>query len=110
MNPKTFKSAQEFFKIQTKLTTLNQRKQQLTTQLASTTKALEELSKTNEEKVFKIISNILIQKDVKDVIQELEEKKRSFTLQLKKLEAEHTAAKEELAKWRRMKEAMNAEV
>jgi chaperonin cofactor prefoldin len=79
------KIVQEFYKTQAELTLLDQQKKTLESQLTLTTKALEELPKISGKKVYKVINNVLIQRDAVDVIRELNEKKVKLSSQLASL-------------------------
>ncbi len=61
-------------------------KQQYQVQIEVIKASLEELKETKEEKVMKIIGNILVNKKVSEMKKELEEQKESFGLRLKTLE------------------------
>ncbi len=76
----------EFEKQRQLLMNISLQKQQLQASLSGAEQSLKELSNTKEEKVFKIIGNILIQKDTKEVAKELEESKESTSLRLKTVE------------------------
>lgn len=78
----------ELYMLQTKLNVLNKKKKMISSQISTTEKALVELHKTDEAKVFKIIGNILVKKDVDIVINELDEKKALMASELKKVETE----------------------
>ena len=69
------KYTKELYMLQTKLTVLDKKRKMIASQISTTQKALDELNNTIETKVYKIIGNILIQKDVDTVINELKEKK-----------------------------------
>ena len=80
------KFIQDFYKIQSELALLSKQKKRVESQLTLTTKALEELPKISDKKVYKIINNVLIQKNTVDVIGELNEKKVKLSSQLTSLE------------------------
>jgi prefoldin beta subunit len=61
-------------------------KQQATLQLELTNSSLEELSKTKEKTVYKVVGNVLFPKDSKEMEKELKERKESTELRLKTLE------------------------
>ena len=61
-------------------------KQQIAFQLEMINASLEEMSKTNEKTVYKVVGNVLFPKDIKDMEKELKEKKESTDLRLKTLE------------------------
>jgi prefoldin beta subunit len=62
---------------------LSQQKQQIQIQIEVIKASLEELKETKEEKVMKIIGNILVSKSTEDMKKELEEQQESFDLRLK---------------------------
>lgn len=80
------KYTKELYMLQTKLTVLDKKRKMIASQISTTQKALDELNNTIETKVYKIIGNILIQKDVDTVINELKEKKEMMESELKETE------------------------
>lgn len=76
------------FKLQAELNILNEQRKQLTAQIEVTEKALEELPKITEEKVFKVINGVLIQKETKQVIDELKNKHKRMTEKLASVESD----------------------
>jgi chaperonin cofactor prefoldin len=76
----------ELYVLQTQLMTFDKKKKIILSQISTTEKALDELDKTSEEKVYKIIGNILVKKEVNIVINELIEKKESMLTDLNKIE------------------------
>ncbi len=78
----------DFYKMQADLTAISSKKRQLSLQLASTKHALQELDKTEEEKVYQIISNIMFHKNVKEVKEELDVKKEQLSVQIASLQSE----------------------
>jgi chaperonin cofactor prefoldin len=76
----------ELYVLQTQLMTFDKKKKIILSQISTTEKALDELNKTSEEKVYKIIGNILVKKEVNIVINELIEKKESMLTDLNKIE------------------------
>jgi chaperonin cofactor prefoldin len=76
----------ELYVLQTQLMTFDKKKKIILSQISTTDKALDELNKTSEEKVYKIIGNILVKKEVNIVINELIEKKESMLTDLNKIE------------------------
>ncbi len=76
----------EFEKNRQMLYTISTQKQQSSMQLEMVKASLEELGKTKEEKVLKAVGNILVQKETKEVIKELEEKEESIGLRVKTLQ------------------------
>lgn len=76
----------EFERQRQSLVTISMQKQQLENSLSGITKTLEELENTKEEKVYKAVGNILILRDRKEVVKELEESKETQSLRLKTTE------------------------
>jgi prefoldin beta subunit len=64
---------------------ITSQKQQVTYQLEMLDSSLEELNKTKEKTVYKIVGNILFQKDTADMKKEITEKRESTDLRLKTL-------------------------
>ena len=75
----------EFEKNRQMLGSINAQKQQVTYQLEMVDASLEELAKTKEKTVFKVIGNVLFPKDAKEMEKELKDKKESTDLRLKTL-------------------------
>jgi chaperonin cofactor prefoldin len=65
------KLTKEFYKLYVKMTTLHQKKRFIESQLKVTTKALEELSKTTEKKVYQIINSVLFEKNTQEVLEKI---------------------------------------
>lgn len=65
---------------------LSAQKQQSSVQVELTKSALEELSKTKEKTVYKIIGNVLFPKDAEEMEKELKDRKDSLELRLKTIE------------------------
>ena len=80
------KYTKKLYMLQAKLTVLDKKRKMIVSQISTTQKALDELNNTNETKVYKIIGNILIQKDVDTVINELREKKEMMASELRETE------------------------
>ncbi|MFA5931353.1 MAG: prefoldin subunit [archaeon] len=76
----------EFEKNRQMLMGITQQKQQITMQLEMMTASLEELAKTKEKTVYKVVGNVLFQKDAKEMEKELKEKKDVYELRLKTVE------------------------
>ena len=76
----------EFEKNRQFLASVSSQKQQYSIQNEIIEESLKELAETKEDKVFKVVGNILVQKNVKDMKKELEEQKESVGLRLKTLE------------------------
>lgn len=66
-------------------------KQQFQLQATAMQKALEELAKTSEKKVYKAVGNILILSDVSQTKKELEETKETLDLRVKTLQKQEDA-------------------
>jgi len=75
----------EFEKNRQMLGSINAQKQQVTYQLEMVDASLEELAKTKEKTVFKVVGNVLFPKDAKEMEKELKDKKESTDLRLKTL-------------------------
>ncbi|MFA6064581.1 MAG: prefoldin subunit [archaeon] len=75
----------EFEKNRQMLGNVNAQKQQVTYQLEMVDASLEELAKTKEKTVFKVVGNVLFPKDAKEMEKELKDKKESTDLRLKTL-------------------------
>lgn len=76
----------EFERNRQMLGNVSAQKQQVSMQLAMVNDSLEELAKTKETKVFKVVGNVLFPKDAKEMEKELKERKESTDLRLKTLE------------------------
>ncbi|MDD3160163.1 MAG: prefoldin subunit [Candidatus ainarchaeum sp.] len=63
-----------------------QQKQHYSIQIEVINASLEELSKTKEKNVMKIVGNIMVQKSVEEMKKELEDDKETFDLKLKTVE------------------------
>jgi len=75
----------EFEKNRQMLGGISAQKQQVTFQLEMIDASLEELGKTKEKTVFKVVGNVLFPKDAKEMEKELIDKKESTDLRLKTL-------------------------
>jgi len=75
----------EFERNRQQLINVSMQKQQFQMQLSALEAALAELKESSEEKVFKIIGPIMIEKNSKDMKKELEEAKESIDLRIKTL-------------------------
>jgi len=69
-------------------------KQQIQLQLAEFENALEELEKTNKP-VFKLVGELLIEKDKAELKKSLSEKKEDFEVRLKSLDKQERKTREE---------------
>lgn len=76
----------EFERNRQMLGNVNAQKQQVAFQLEMINASLEELSKTKEKSVYKVVGNVLFLKDAKEMEKELKDKKESTDLRLKTLE------------------------
>ncbi len=76
----------EFEKSRNSLMSISAQKQQLQFQAGTMGQSLEELGKTKEKKVLKVVGNILVQADAEKVKKEIEEKKESVELRVKALQ------------------------
>ncbi len=88
----------EFSRNRDQLVSISSQKQQYQVQSAMLAKALEELEKTSEKKVFKAIGNILILSDVTDVKKELAEQKEKLDLRIKTLQKQEDSTVQKLNK------------
>lgn len=68
------------------LLSISQQKQHTAVQLEMINASLEELAKTKEKNVYKVVGNVLFLKDAKEMTSELKEKKESFDLRMKTVE------------------------
>lgn len=68
------------------LGSISSQKQQVSMQLAMINDSLEELAKTKDKTVYKVVGNVLFSKDVKEMEKELKDKKESVDLRLKTVE------------------------
>jgi len=76
----------EFEKNRQMLGSINAQKQQVAFQLEMIDASLEEMSKTKEKTVYKVVGNILFLKDAKEMEKELKEKKETTELRLKTID------------------------
>lgn len=76
----------EFERNRQVLGTVSAQKQQVAFQLEMINASLEEIAKTKEKTVYKVVGNVLFLKDIKEMDKELKEKKESTDLRLKTLE------------------------
>jgi len=76
----------EFERNRQMLMGITQQKQQIAMQLEMMSASLEELGKNKEKTVYKVVGNILFQKDAKEMEKELKEKKESMELRMKTVE------------------------
>lgn len=76
----------EFQKGREQLVNIGARKQQLQMQAAIVQSALTELKESKQEKVYKLVGNIMIEKDAKDVEKELKEFKEQLDARIETLQ------------------------
>ncbi|MEI7961514.1 MAG: prefoldin subunit beta [archaeon] len=76
----------EFERNRSMLNGVSQQKQQLTMQIEMIDASLEELSKTKDTTVYKVVGTVLFPKDSKEMEKELKEKKEVFDLRIKTVE------------------------
>ncbi len=76
----------EFERNRQMLGNINAQKQQVAFQLEMVNASLEEMGKTKEKTVYKVVGNVLFLKDAKEMEKELKEKKESTELRLKTVE------------------------
>ena len=76
----------EFERSRQMLGNINAQKQQVAFQLEMIDASLEEMGKTKEKTVYKVVGNVLFLKDAKEMEKELKEKKESTELRLKTVE------------------------
>ncbi len=88
----------EFERQRQTLLSVNMQKQQLEVSVNGLTKALEELSNSKEEKAYKAAGNILVAKDRKELVKELEELKETQSLRVKTLDKQEKSLVEKLNK------------
>ncbi|MFA5125445.1 MAG: prefoldin subunit [archaeon] len=76
----------EFERNRQVLGSVSAQKQQIAFQLEMINASLEEMTKTKEKTVYKVVGNVLFLKDTKEMEKELKDKKESTDLRLKTLE------------------------
>jgi len=81
----------EFERNRQMLGNINAQKQQVAFQLEMIDASLEEMSKTKEKTVYKVVGNVLFLKDVKEMEKELKEKKETTELRLKTIDKQEEA-------------------
>lgn len=86
----------EFEQQRQTLMNMNMQLQQTQASVAGVEKALEELSHSEEEKVYKAVGNILILRSTKDVKKELEDLKETQSVRVKTLEKQEKSLVEKL--------------
>lgn len=92
------KTLVEFEKNRNQLMNVSSQKQQLQMTVATLAKAIEELGKTSEKKVYQAVGNIMILKDAKEVKKDLTEQKESMDLRVKTLQKQEDALIDKLNK------------
>lgn len=90
----------QFEQTRSQLLGVSGQKQQLLVQSSTMEKALEELGKTSEKKVFKAVGNILIASDVSETKQELKDTKETIELRIKTLQKQEDVLVQKLNKLR----------
>ncbi|RLG71108.1 MAG: hypothetical protein DRO04_00560 [Candidatus Iainarchaeum archaeon] len=94
------KAILEFERNRAQLINISNQKQQLQLHVNVLKNAIDELSKTSEEKVYQLVGNIMIQKDTKQVKKELEEQKETAEMRIKALQKQEDALMDKLNKLR----------
>jgi prefoldin beta subunit len=77
---------QEYLALQQQLRNVLIQKEALKIQVAEIESALEELEKSKEENVYKVVGNVMIKKQKKEVEKELNEMKEDSELKISSLE------------------------
>ncbi len=90
----------QFEQSRNQLLNVSSQKQQFQTQSLTLEKALEELEKTAEKKVYKAVGNILILSDTQETKKELEETKETLDLRIKTLQKQEDVLVQKLNKIR----------
>ncbi|MCD6479024.1 MAG: prefoldin subunit [Candidatus Diapherotrites archaeon] len=90
----------EFHKGREQLINVGARKQQLQVQAAMIQSALDELKDSKQEKVYKIVGNIMIEKDAKQVEKELKELKEQLDARIETLQKQEDSLINRLNKLR----------
>lgn len=90
----------QFEQSRNQLMGVSNQKQQFLAQSATLEKALEELEKTNEKKVYKAVGNILILADTQETKKELKEAKEIVDLRIKTLQKQEDVLVQKLNKLR----------
>jgi prefoldin beta subunit len=86
----------EFERNRQLLAGVSAQKQQLSFQKEVMQASIDELKKTKEDSVFKVVGNILVKKGRKEMEDELTERKESVELRLKTLQKQEEAALKKL--------------
>lgn len=102
------KTLLDFERNRGQLLNISNQKQQMQFQNTTLKKAIEELDKTEEKKVYQAVGNIMILKDVKEVKKELREQKDSAELRVKTLQKQEDALIDKLNKLRSTIESFQA--
>lgn len=90
----------QFEQSRNQLMSISSQKQQFQAQSLTMEKALEELDKTSEKKVFKAVGNILILSDTQETKKELKETKETLDLRIKTLQKQEDVLVQKLNKLR----------
>jgi prefoldin beta subunit len=85
------KTLMEFERNRGQLVNVSNQKQQVQLNVNVLGKALEELDKTSEKKVYQAVGNIMILKETKTVKKEMKEQKESLELRVKTLQKQEDA-------------------
>jgi prefoldin beta subunit len=95
----------EFHRGREQLINIGARKQQLQVQAAMMQSALDELKDSKQEKVYKIVGNIMIEKDAKQVEKELKELKEQLDARIETLQKQEDSLINRLNKLKSQLEA-----
>jgi prefoldin beta subunit len=95
----------EFHRGREQLINIGARKQQLQVQAAMIQSALDELKDSKQEKVYKIVGNIMIEKDAKQVEKELKELKEQLDARIETLQKQEDSLINRLNKLKSQLEA-----
>lgn len=90
----------EFQRGREQLMSVGARKQQLQIQQAMIQNALDELKDSKQEKVYKLVGNIMIEKDTKEVMKELKELKETLDMRIDTLQKQEDSLINRLNKLR----------
>jgi prefoldin beta subunit len=90
----------QFEQSRNQLMSVSAQKQQFRAQSITLEKALEELGKTTEKKVYKAVGNILILSDTQEAKKELQETKETLDLRIKTLQKQEDVLVQKLNKLR----------
>ncbi len=99
----------EFQRGREQLVAVGARKQQLQMQLAMVENALKELKESKQDKVYKLVGNIMIEKNAKDVEKELKELKETLDMRIETLQKQEDSLINKLNKLRAQIEGKTSE-